>query len=283
MTSNHDGLIERLRTDIAYLRERLAGTLHTIANDISEAADALASLTENGEGEAPLAHMDSADDEAIYWAMNNLHALRRDNGEMLYGLTGVVRAFQAGKAASPAIATTPVADVPSGWWLVPIEPTEAMYAAAEREWDGRMSVRTRGVWQAMLAASPSSPQVMDTGGPSDEKWITVQLQWRDDGGLRVQSPDYPGLILSGSDPFKVAGDIPAAIKGLDGEDVQRHYVPQVIEFHEGGYAQLVLEDTAMIAAEEMTVTALRRMTPRGELLGFQWDIPFAAPIQGEKP
>ena len=47
-----------------------------------------------------------------------------------------------------------------GWRTVPVEPTEAMYAAAEREWDGRMSARSRGVWQAMLAAAPS-PSIED--------------------------------------------------------------------------------------------------------------------------
>src|SRR5690606_36666785 len=38
-----------------------------------------------------------------------------------------------------------------GCRLVPEEPTDAMYAAAEREWDGRMSARIAGVWKAMLA------------------------------------------------------------------------------------------------------------------------------------
>lgn len=41
-----------------------------------------------------------------------------------------------------------------GWVLVPREPTEAMLKASEREWDGRMSARSSGVWQAMLAAVP---------------------------------------------------------------------------------------------------------------------------------
>jgi hypothetical protein len=40
--------------------------------------------------------------------------------------------------------------------LVPIEPTEAMLKAAEREWDGRMSARSAGVWKAMLDAAPTS-------------------------------------------------------------------------------------------------------------------------------
>lgn len=37
--------------------------------------------------------------------------------------------------------------------LVPREPTPEMYAAAEREWDGRISARIAGVWQAMIDAA----------------------------------------------------------------------------------------------------------------------------------
>lgn len=44
------------------------------------------------------------------------------------------------------------------WQLVPKEPTEEMHGAANREWDGRMSARSRGVWKAMLAAAPTPPQ-----------------------------------------------------------------------------------------------------------------------------
>ena len=33
------------------------------------------------------------------------------------------------------------------------EPTEAMHEAANREWDGRMSFRVTGAWQAMIAAA----------------------------------------------------------------------------------------------------------------------------------
>lgn len=47
--------------------------------------------------------------------------------------------------------------VPDGWALVPIEPTPLMHAASEREWDGRMSARTRGVWRAMISAAPTPP------------------------------------------------------------------------------------------------------------------------------
>ena len=38
--------------------------------------------------------------------------------------------------------------------VVPVEPTEEMLKAAEREWDGRMSVRSTNLWKAMLAARP---------------------------------------------------------------------------------------------------------------------------------
>lgn len=41
----------------------------------------------------------------------------------------------------------------AGYVIVPVNPTEAMYAAAEREWDGRMSARSAGVWRAMIAAA----------------------------------------------------------------------------------------------------------------------------------
>jgi hypothetical protein len=45
--------------------------------------------------------------------------------------------------------------VPPGWKLVPVEATEAMHQAANREWDGRISARIANVWGAMLAAAPT--------------------------------------------------------------------------------------------------------------------------------
>ena len=39
-----------------------------------------------------------------------------------------------------------------GMVLVPREPTETMLEAANREWDGRMSARSAGVWMAMIEA-----------------------------------------------------------------------------------------------------------------------------------
>jgi hypothetical protein len=45
------------------------------------------------------------------------------------------------------------------WKLTPREPTEEMHAAANREWDGRMSARSAGVWQAMWDAAPPPPSL----------------------------------------------------------------------------------------------------------------------------
>lgn len=39
------------------------------------------------------------------------------------------------------------------------------------------------------------------------KTLTVTLEIREDGGLRVYSDELPGLILSGENPAKVAADI----------------------------------------------------------------------------
>jgi hypothetical protein len=44
--------------------------------------------------------------------------------------------------------------------------------------------------------------------------VTVTLEDREDGGLRVYSDDLPGLILSGSDRNRVAAQIVPAIEAL---------------------------------------------------------------------
>jgi hypothetical protein len=81
--------------------------------------------------------------------------------------------------------------IPEGWKLVPIEPTEKMLDAAEREWDGRMSVRSTGVWQAMCdAVAPQTVCIGDvrfidapsaSARPSDDavRWAKVVLLHRD--------------------------------------------------------------------------------------------------------
>lgn len=44
--------------------------------------------------------------------------------------------------------------------------------------------------------------------------VTVILEDREDGGLRVYSDDLPGLILAGPDRTKVAGAIISAIEAI---------------------------------------------------------------------
>lgn len=41
-----------------------------------------------------------------------------------------------------------------GMVVVPVVPTLEMIEASNREWDGRMSHRSSGAWQAMVAARP---------------------------------------------------------------------------------------------------------------------------------
>lgn len=48
--------------------------------------------------------------------------------------------------------------------------------------------------------------------------ISVVLEPRPDGGLRVYSDDLVGLVLSGPDPAMVLRDLPFAIEGLLTED-----------------------------------------------------------------
>lgn len=44
--------------------------------------------------------------------------------------------------------------------------------------------------------------------------ITLHIENRPDGGVRVSSSDLPGLVLSGDDREKVFDDIGRAINGL---------------------------------------------------------------------
>lgn len=86
----------------------------------------------------------------------------------------------AGELARLRIPTAPVnvggQPEADGWRLVPIEPTEEMHAAANREWDGRMSARSAGVWQAMINAAPPAP-AEDAGAGSDEPKSPFMTNW----------------------------------------------------------------------------------------------------------
>lgn len=87
------------------------------------------------------------------------------------------RAVENYETAKLAIERAPKKDIPDGWALVPIEPTEAMHAAANREWDGRMSARSAGVWQAMIGAAP--------GYKPPEQWRHVKT----DGFYTIRDRD----------------------------------------------------------------------------------------------
>jgi hypothetical protein len=45
-------------------------------------------------------------------------------------------------------------------------------------------------------------------------WTTITLMFerREDGGLRLWSPEFPGLVLSNPDPLLVIADISPALK-----------------------------------------------------------------------
>jgi hypothetical protein len=49
---------------------------------------------------------------------------------------------------------------------------------------------------------------------SRAKRITIHLEPRDDGGLRVCSDDLPGLVLSNADADAVLNDLGPAVKGI---------------------------------------------------------------------
>jgi hypothetical protein len=53
------------------------------------------------------------------------------------------------------------------------------------------------------------------------KNISVRIEPRPDGGIRVWSPQIKGLVLSGSDPAKVMADIWPAIVGILSPTEQR--------------------------------------------------------------
>jgi hypothetical protein len=76
--------------------------------------------------------------------------------------------------------------------------------------------------------------------------VTVTLEDREDGGLRVYSKDLPGLILSGPDKKEICDLIAPAIKGLleyKGvhtisvhatralEDILKHDSPRDVDIH----------------------------------------------------
>jgi hypothetical protein len=81
-----------------------------------------------------------------------------------------------------ATATQPPAqdsrqEVPQGWKLVPVEPTEAMIdAAIER---GAAGDYNEGIWAAMLAAAPSQPPAPAAQAELQERARTLAEDWHE--------------------------------------------------------------------------------------------------------
>ena len=64
---------------------------------------------------------------------------------------------------------------------VPVVADETMHAAAEREWDGRMSARSAGVWTAMLAVAPALPADIEQALKLAEEQLALHKRRSGDG------------------------------------------------------------------------------------------------------
>jgi mannose/cellobiose epimerase-like protein (N-acyl-D-glucosamine 2-epimerase family) len=62
-------------------------------------------------------------------------------------------------AGEPEALQAAAPEVPAGWKLVPLDPTDAMLAAADGEWKKGCMDPTMHVWDAMLAAAPSQDPI----------------------------------------------------------------------------------------------------------------------------
>lgn len=106
----------------------------------------------------------------------------------------------------------------------PGEPTEEQVEAACRAFNAFNNVPEGVPWhferEAIEVALRAALRLTPAVAPREDDWLSeegavrIRLIPRPDGGLRIDSPDLPGLILSGPEPAGVAGAIPAAIKAL---------------------------------------------------------------------
>lgn len=69
------------------------------------------------------------------------------------------------------------------------------------------------LWNGDLGGVASTRSAPVTPPLSDEA-VTIRLERRIDGGLRISSAETPGLILSGADPQKVLTDVWPALEAL---------------------------------------------------------------------
>lgn len=67
------------------------------------------------------------------------------------------KATESGNDSAVDMPAADACPTPPIWKFMPREATEEMHAAANREWDGRMSARSAGVWKAMFDVAPTPP------------------------------------------------------------------------------------------------------------------------------
>ena len=90
--------------------------------------------------------------------------------------------------------------------------------------------------------------------------ITIMYQHRGDGGLRVKSPDVPGLHLSGADPNEVWADIKPAVEMLfrDNYGIEVEVWPVADSVNEIIAEPTELAPLSLIAAAETGQFAVKR-------------------------
>lgn len=76
------------------------------------------------------------------------------------------------------------------------------------------NVRTPSIGAAReLAACPESRrEMMSETAPEPKRRVEIVLECRGDGGLRVWSPDIPGMVLSHRDPELLGADIISTLR-----------------------------------------------------------------------
>ena len=151
---NHpvESLPDRIEQYSRYVMENAKTTGDALlVTDLIQAAKRLRALPHpqaSGDGRSN----EEIANELTEFAHDSVYAL--ENARSYDWKANIALAARIKRALDDKDCHAPKAQVADGYKLVPVEPTEEMYAAAEREWDGRMSARSRGAWQAMIAASP---------------------------------------------------------------------------------------------------------------------------------
>jgi hypothetical protein len=142
------------------------------------------------------------------------------------------------RSTSPA--STPVGEVPAGWKLVPVEPTEAMGDAGERAWlvDEVPAAKTWAdvvcnVYRAMLAASPAP--AASKGAEADAILTNVGTDKPRDTSSTHTSPQImrDALAAAPSEPEAQKAVAPTGWKFVTGTAYGQRYV-SVVEDNPAG-------------------------------------------------